>query len=263
MDIFAFQELTPGKLDKYSFNFVNYVKFDTKSSLEQMYTYIKKIHSPILIKGGEFEPGRPYLINTINLNNKIVLFINVHPGNKRGGQAVNTLEQKDLNKLRNDVKNINFERLILSGDFNRSPNYVELKNKNNNEIKALNIVDEDKRNNTYTCCNEFRRPAGNASRIENKYGYVDNVLDSYYNDDIKDKYNTKLLWDDIKIINPDNNMGSDHCPIVAKLPYTQNQTGGASNNTNSNYNTYNYSAWNKIGNMYVNENKKLGGCRKI
>jgi hypothetical protein len=64
------------------------------------------------------------------------------------------------------------------------------------------------------------------------------IVDSYYN----------------------NNMGSDHCPIVAKLPYNKTQDGGYTKNT---YDTYDTLTWNKIGYMYVNENKKLGGCRKI
>ena len=225
-DVYAFQELNDikkhhGPSQKGNIDYIlgeDYLVFNTKSGVEEMYTYIKRDLNPILVKEGEFDEDRPFLINLfttdfvargeITLKDETILFINTHPGYKSEKQK--TLQSQDIQTLNTAIKGTKFDRLIIVGDVNINIDYIILGGQT-----AYNIVGKEFRKDKYTCCNEFRL-GENGNKDE--YGFVDHILDSKYNDDTKSRYKYKLLWDDYDIVNPGNNKGSDHSPILAKLP---------------------------------------------
>lgn len=216
-DVYAFQELndiknsTFGPSQKENIDYMlgeDYIIFGAKSGVEEMYTYIKRDLNPKLVKKGEFGEDRPFLINLFTIKDKTILFINIHPGYK--SETEKTLQLQDIKTLNTAIKGTKFDRLIIVGDFNINIDYVILGDK-----IAYNIVGKEFRKDKYTCCNEFRL-GKNGNKDE--YGFVDHILDSKYNDDTKSRYRYKLLWDDYDIVNPSNNKGSDHSPILAKLP---------------------------------------------
>jgi len=233
VDIFAFQELFKEKFEVYKLDFKNYEEFNHKSGKEDMLTFILKKYNPKIVKKGEFESGRPFIINSLTINNQNVIFINVHPSNKQPKKTQETLDKDDLKKLQKAIDKKTFDRLILAGDFNRSPNQVVL-----NNITATNILEAKYRSERITCCN-------NKGKGIVKYGFVDNVLDSYY--DIKDK-NYKL---EVISEGSTNNIGSDHNPILATLPLNKFFSGGAGGEY-----TYNKNDWEIIGRMFI---KNKGG----
>ena len=253
-DILAFQELFESRLIKYRLDFSQYKKFYTKSGRDYLFTFIKKTLKPEPAISGEFETGRPFLINKITIGGKNVLFINVHLGHRQSGM-VQTLVDADLNELKTKVRGLTFDRLILVGDFNCSPDFIKL-----NNIKAKNIVKKGVRSRTNTCCNEFRKPV----KANDEAGFIDNVLDSYYKSD-SSVYNFKLLWDtEANRTTPVKDLGSDHSPILATLPISLTTAGGGVVFIND-YMTYNKPAWKKIGHEFVELNKRRkskGGYRR-
>ena len=214
-DIFIFQELTTKQKNKIWCFKNKYHMFTTKSGLEEMYTFIKKDLHSIVVAKGEFEKGRPFIMNKFVINNRIVLFINVHPGVKiRGIQP--TLAPETLKSLENITTKLSFipDRLIIAGDFNMNINYVKLVVSTSMSLKANNIVSKQIRENNFTCCNDY-----GVSKEKNEYGFVDNILDSAYNKNNKLKYTFKRVFYNHQIVEPHSNMGSDHTPIYGILPF--------------------------------------------
>ena len=253
-DILAFQELYQSRLNGYGLDFSQYEKYYTKSGADHLFTFINKTLKPKEVAKGEFESGRPFFINSFTLDGKKVLFINVHLGHRQGGM-VNTLVDADLNPLKTAIGSKTFDRLMLAGDFNCSPNFVKL-----NNVEAKNIVKKSVRRTTNTCCNEFRKPV----KAPDTAGFIDNVLDSYYkSSDIS--YKLELLWPTkANRTTPAKDLGSDHSPILATLPISVSTTGGGVIFVND-YMSYNKPAWEKIGHEFVeqyNKRRRTKGGRR-
>lgn len=260
-DILAFQELTDEMIGRIGLDFSNYTEYKTQSGPagkeDQMHTYIKKRLTPKLEGHGEFQSGRPFLINSFTLSGKKVLFINVHLGHRLHG-VVPTIDPTDLAELQKVVKAFDFDRLIMAGDFNNSPKEITLKNKAGNFIKAKNIKPESERRSLYTCCNKFKD--GGAPK---KAGFIDNILDSYYKS-TNNAYSMKVLVNQSNATNPTNDIGSDHSPILATLPISISTAGGGVIFVNE-YMSYNKPAWEKIGHEFVeqyNKRRRTKGGRR-
>lgn len=90
-------------------------------------------------------------------------------------------------------------RLIIAGDFNRCLDYVEL-TFGTKTLRANNIMTKNYRNDKITCCyNKINT---------DKYGFVDNILDSAHTDINKNNESFDMVC--TKEI-------SDHCLIKATL----------------------------------------------
>ena len=239
VDIMAFQELFRARLDGYGLDFSNYEEYHQRGSTgNNVFTFIKKSLSQQLVKGDEFKPGRPFIVNSLIVDGEKTFFINVHVGHEQSG-ITTTLDASNLNKLQTAVAGQTFKRLILAGDFNSSPTYVTL-----NGIIANNIVPESKRRTINTCCNDFRSSCG-----PNPSGYIDNILDSYYKPSLQNKYKIYLLWaTEVNRTTAAKDLGSDHTPVVASLPFRYSMTGG---NTTNSVDQYNRKEWAKIGKQFL------------
>ena len=265
-DIFAFQEVTDETIEKYSLDFYEYDEYKTQSNKDQMHTYIKKTLNPQLEAYGQFQPGRPFLVNSFLLNGHKVLFINVHLGHKQRG-VTTTIHNDDLTQLQNVVGTLSFDRVIIAGDFNHSPDKIVLKNQYGKTIEAKNIVKKSVRQTHNTCCNDFQK-----SGCLNKAGFIDNVLDSYYssNDTV---YQLHVVWNDKDATNPIKQLGSDHSPIIVTVPFKKTTAGGGKPNLKSTFMneidsyTYDTDAWKTIGNQFLalrnRRERTLGGRRKV
>ena len=92
-------------------------------------------------------------------------------------------------------------------------------NRNLNEISlngiptAKNIVKSDNRDSSYTCCNEHRKVNGQITR----YTWADHILDSNTKSRYKNYF--ELPYSQYIITSPYKNIGSDHCPIYAEVPF--------------------------------------------
>jgi len=222
-DIYAFQELNNIKTGnhwsqlgavKYALDDSLYTKFSTKSGEEEMYVFIKNKLNPKMIGRGHFEIGRPFLMILLTFEGKEILFINVHLSHpeeiektelKQKNRTINEKETKILNLAFDLVKPIKIDRLILAGDFNSNVDYVQISG-----LIAYNTVSKTYRDKNYTCCNEFSLGVGTSDA----YGMVDHILDSEF--DTK-KTKTRVLTKKEDIVNPYNNIGSDHSPLLSVL----------------------------------------------
>lgn len=180
--IIALQEATSKKhIRHWNLFKKDYDCFKNKKSINQMHTFIKKNSGLEVIKQavihGKFESGRVFSLIPIRQNNVVIVFGNCHPGKKISKST--TLAQSDLVKLRSGFDKLasRFEitRIIFSGDFNRNLNEIEIPRLN---LTAYNIIPEDVRETQYTCCNDHRKYLSQGSAFENKYRFVDHILDS-------------------------------------------------------------------------------------
>lgn len=198
VDIIALQEAV--KTDIYDTR--NYNKIISKSGKEFMTIFIKKSINYDNIVKGEFKKGRPFILFLI----KNILFINIHPNNKiYNNLPQKTMDKKDLEIIQNIVKQLNFSRLIVVGDFNRNLNYIELRNKDRDKIIAKNIVPKNIRNKIFTCCCQKTF----APR------HIDNILDSYY-----DNFEHLSKFEHLYNCNRKSSfIGSDHSPLLGIVPH--------------------------------------------
>ena len=231
------------KLLDYKINFNEYDMYNNnKNGVDKMITFILKKLKSELIHHGKFESGRIFTIISLVINNKKVIFINVHPGHKKG-KSKDTLHSIYLSRLQEQLNNITFDRLIIAGDFNLNLQSIKISN-----IEAINIVDSKIRKQKNTCCNEYRR-----DNFKNNFknDFIDNVLDSYYNPN-NNIYKLDIEYDEESISgNIRKNIGSDHSPIIATLPFSNssNQFGGGNDNLK-----YNEKYWKEIGIMFLKNN---------
>jgi hypothetical protein len=144
---------------------------------------------------------RPYhfiVLQEINTNNEI-LFVNLHNDHDHD-------VQRNLNHIDSKLKNINFNYIIITGDFNATlSNPLKLNGKDL-------IISTLKRN---TCCDI------NLNNSFNNFGKVDNILT--YGFDVESVID---LFE-----NKDNSLHSDHIPVIVKLKF---KTGGKIQNPNPN-----------------------------
>ena len=174
-----------------------------QSSSEWMGLLVRKTLDPPqkMTFYGEFQEGRPFIMILFKYLEQKILFINVHPENKTFKPVQDTMNASDLKKLRDIAIKFDFDRLIMSGDFNRDLNYVELTNSKGKNIKANNAIKVSDRK--LTCCSYT-----NILSI-----VTDHVLDSNIQINHENNYATVLLKYDNKDI-----LSSDHRPIYAELP---------------------------------------------
>ena len=233
-DVLAFQELSPwaqqrlivterlgyevtdtmDKVLRRKFIFTeDHTKFQTKSGSETAYTFIKTKYQPKLVTESEFSSGRPILANILTVRGTKILFINVHGGHQTSSPH-QTYPKEYLDVLNEISKKTSFKRLIIAGDFNMNIEYIKLMDSDGKTHTAKNIVSPEFRSKNYTCCNTYR---DGDLKYDDEYGFVDNILDSYYTPG-KKGYRFRRITKDSDITKPKVNIGSDHTAIVGGLP---------------------------------------------
>jgi len=238
VDILTFQELSTKKLHGYGLDFSNYTLYNHYHGTDKLITCIHNTIPSNLVAKGKFTDvdDRAFMIHYLSLPTQTILLINVHMGHQQHGYHDN-LYSGYIEDLQKEVSKLVFDRIIVVGDYNGSPNQMQLVDKYKKEFVLQNTIDEIKRKRTTSCCNHFRINNGK------DVGMIDNIMDSYYTEETKKYYDIQPIHAK-KIILSNKNIGSDHSPVLAKLPLSSYiQQGGCS--------IYKKDTWVEIGNKML------------
>lgn len=205
-DIYCFQEVVNPELILNIYNkkeFNSYLGFSDPEFNLTIWNKTKL--KRILVKEGEFERGRPFVIILFydKIRQNHFLFINIHAGhNKDTKKSIFEPINNTIDKISSFLEKYEINRVIVVGDFNREM-INELNSNLNNKlsIKVLNKkytfkIDENKNK---TCCSLVG--------YGHKYNY-DQVIDSYKKPIITKTMNTESWY---------ANPSSDHIMIISIL----------------------------------------------